>query len=141
MKRFNLRIAITLVIGNMIGAGVFTTLGIQLQELRHPLFILIVWLAGGLMAYCGAIAYARIARQFPRSGGEYHFIGQLYGAPLGFAAGIGSLFVGFTAPLALAASAFDHYFQHYLPAGLPISGILFLPSLVGFLRRQSSIFD
>ncbi len=126
MKLFNLRIAITLVIGNMIGAGVFTTLGIQLEEVRQPFIILLIWLLGGLNAYCGAIAYGRIARHFPRSGGEFHFISRLYGAPLGFAAGVISLFVGFTAPLALTASAFGHYFQHYIPVATPLSGVVLI---------------
>jgi APA family basic amino acid/polyamine antiporter len=124
MKIFNFRLAISLVVGNMIGAGIFTTTGIQLKEVSNPAIILFIWLVGGMIAMSGAIAYSRIAKVYPRSGGEYHFVGQLYGYPLGFAAGAISLFVGFTAPIALTASAFGYYFSHYLEVPVFASGTI-----------------
>ncbi|MDX1666422.1 MAG: amino acid permease, partial [Saprospiraceae bacterium] len=92
--------------------GIFTILGLQLQHIQEPLSILLLWLLGGLMALCGAVGYARLARYLPRSGGEYHFISRIYRPSLGFSAGMASVLVGFAAPLALTASAFGHYFQH-----------------------------
>ena len=64
MKPFNLRIALSLVIGNMIGAGIFTTLGIQLKAVPDARAILLLWLLAGLIAFCGAVGYARLATHF-----------------------------------------------------------------------------
>ena len=122
-KPFTLRTAIALVVGNMIGAGIFTTLGIQLNVVPDPIHILILWLIGGGLAFCGAIAYSKLALEFPRSGGEFHFISRIYNQPLGFAAGAVSLLVGFAAPLALTASALGYYFQHFVNGSPLLIGI------------------
>ena len=115
MKSYNLRIAITIVIANMIGAGIFTTLGLQLAEVKNPWVVMTTWVIGGVIALTGALSYSRMARIFPRSGGEYHFLGKLYGRNVGLSAGIVSLFVGFAAPLALTSMALGQYLQHILP--------------------------
>lgn len=106
---------IALVMANMIGTGVFTSLGFQLIDLHSPFIILIVWVLGGVFATCGALCYAELAATIPRSGGEYHFLGQIYHPALGFMAGMVSLLAGFSAPTALAAIAFGKYFQGVFP--------------------------
>ncbi|MCB1097782.1 MAG: amino acid permease [Verrucomicrobiae bacterium] len=103
--------ATAMVVGNMIGVGVFTALGFQVADLPSGFAIAALWLAGGLVAFCGAVCYAELVAMFPRSGGEYHLLGEaLHPAP-GFLSGWTSIVAGFPAPVALAASAFGSYFS------------------------------
>jgi len=93
----------------MIGTGVFTTLGLQAQELDSGFALLCLWGAGGLIAMAGALSYGELAAALPRSGGEYHFLGRIYHPVLGVVAGWISVTVGFAAPSALAAMALGEY--------------------------------
>ena len=68
----------TLVVANMIGTGVFTSLGYQLLDIRSAPVILLLWTLGGVIALCGALCYAELAAALPRSGGEYNFVGRIY---------------------------------------------------------------
>ncbi|MEM7384619.1 MAG: amino acid permease [Verrucomicrobiota bacterium] len=105
----SLTTAAALVMGNMVGTGVFTSLGFQLNSLSSPSAILILWALGGLLAFCGAACYAELASALPRSGGEYHFLSRIYGSEMGIITGWASLIAGFAAPIALAALAFGNY--------------------------------
>ncbi len=89
----------------MVGTGVFTTLGFQAAAVPDGAALLLLWALGALIALCGALSYAELAASLPRSGGEYHFLSQLYHPVLGRLAGLVSLTVGFSAPVALAASS------------------------------------
>ena len=72
----------------MIGEGVFTSLGIQLEYVHSPVLILLLWALGGLMALTGAWSYAALGTIFKRSGGEYHFLSQLFHPILGYLSGV-----------------------------------------------------
>ena len=98
-----------LVIGNMLGAGIFTTSGFALADLGSPFFVLLAWLLGGLLALCGALSYGALARLMPVSGGEYFFLSRAVGPMIGFLAGWISLWAGFTAAIAFAAITFEVY--------------------------------
>jgi len=110
-----------LVLANMIGTGVFTSLGFQVAVLPSPFLILMVWVLGGVVALCGALSYAELAAALPRSGGEYNFLTEAYHPALGFMAGFVSVAVGFSAPIALAAMAFGKYFSVALPGVAPLA--------------------
>ncbi len=77
-----------IVIANMVGTGVFTTLGFQLEYTQSAWSILSLWVLGGLVAFTGALTYAEIATRLPRSGGEYHFLSCIYHPFLGYLSGI-----------------------------------------------------
>ncbi len=109
------RTAILIVVANMIGTGVFTTLGLQAEGVPDGAALLLLWLIGGVIALCGALCYAELAAALPRSGGEYHFISRIYHPLLGQLAGWVSVTVGFAAPVALAAMAMGHYAATFLP--------------------------
>jgi APA family basic amino acid/polyamine antiporter len=111
----DLRAAMLLVVANMIGTGVFTTLGLQAAGVQDGAALLLLWLLGGLIALCGALSYAELAAALPRSGGEYHFLSRIYGPRLGELAGWVSATVGFAAPMALAAMAFGRYAGTVVP--------------------------
>ncbi len=106
--RLGLWSGVGLVVTNMIGAGVFVSAGFMAQDMG-PAPILLAWLVGTVMALAGTVAYAEVARLVPRSGGEYRYLHDLWHPALGYFAGWITLFVGFSAPVAidaLAAAAF-----------------------------------
>jgi len=92
-----------MVVANMIGTGIFTSLGFQLVHFSSPFVILALWIIGGVIALCGSFSYAELASRLPGSGGEYQFISKIYGRAAGFLAGWISLVAAFTAPVAAAA--------------------------------------
>jgi APA family basic amino acid/polyamine antiporter len=119
--------ATALVVANMIGAGVFTTSGLLLQDLGSPWAALLVWLGGGALATLGALSYSALARRLPESGGEYLFLSRTLHPAAGYIAGWVSLLVGFSAPLAAVAYGFGAYAGAWLPALSPqLSGTLLL---------------
>lgn len=101
--------ATALVVANMIGTGVFVSLGYQLVDFTSAPPVMLLWLVGGVIALCGALCYARLAELLPRSGGEYHFLGAIYHPSLGFMAGMLSAIVGFGVPTAITALAMGGY--------------------------------
>lgn len=90
----------------MIGTGVFSSLGFQAAAMPSGFVIVLLWLLGGLLAFCGAVNYAELNAAFPRSGGEYQLLSQVYHPGVGFVSGWVSLTVGFPAPIAAAALIF-----------------------------------
>lgn len=97
------------VVANMIGTGVFTSLGFQLLDISNLWAVLLLWLLGGFLAFCGALVYAELGSVMPRSGGEYNFLSQIYHPSIGFMAGWISITVGFAAPIAAASMAMGSY--------------------------------
>ncbi|HSO84996.1 MAG TPA: amino acid permease [Draconibacterium sp.] len=105
-----------IVIANIIGAGIFTTTGFLMDYLGNPLLMLLLWFIGGLIAFCGAIAFGELGATFPEAGGEYIFISKLYNPLLGFLSGWLSLIVGFSAPIAASAIGFSEYLSLAFPS-------------------------
>ncbi|HRD40280.1 MAG TPA: amino acid permease, partial [Bacteroidia bacterium] len=70
--------AISLVIANMIGTGVFTSLGFQVLDIESGFAIMMLWIVGGILSLCGALTYGEIGSAFPQSGGEYNYLSKLY---------------------------------------------------------------
>ena len=126
-RQLGLISATALVVANMIGAGVFTTSGFLLADLRSRSGVLLVWVAGGVVAALGALSYGALARRIPESGGEYLFLSRTLHPAAGYLAGWISLLVGFSAPLAAVAFAFGEYARPWLPDWpLQLSGSLLL---------------
>lgn len=117
---FRPRVAAAVVIANMIGTGVFTSLGFQLLEIRSGFVLLMLWAVGGLTALCGALSYAELGAALPRSGGEYNFLTETYHPCAGFISGWVSATVGFAAPTALAALTFGNYLGSVFPILSPL---------------------
>jgi APA family basic amino acid/polyamine antiporter len=125
--------ATALAVANMIGIGVFTSLGFQVENLPSGFALLMLWVVGGVIALCGALSYAELATAFPRSGGEYNLLSQIYHRAVGFLAGWISATVGFAAPTALAATAFGDYFAGAVPGAPSLAlalGIVWSVSLI-----------
>jgi len=114
-SKFTPRIAMAVVVANMVGTGVFTSLGFQLLDIQSGFVILMLWAVGGVMALCGALVYAELGSMFPRSGGEYNFLSEIYHPSAGFVSGWVSATIGFAAPTALAAITFGKYLSSVFP--------------------------
>ena len=133
--------ATCLVVANMVGTGVFTSLGFQVGDLPSGFVIMALWLLGGICALAGALCYAELAAALPRSGGEYHLITRTLHPVPGFLAGWLSATVGFAAPIALAAMALGKYFVglvHPEPGGIVV-GVTFLSQWVPPLPLETVV--
>ena len=112
--------ATAIVIADMVGIGVFTSLGFQVASITSGFALIMLWIVGGAAAICGALCYAELATMLPRSSGEYNFLRRIYHPAFGFVAGFLSATVGFAAPCALAAMAFGFYFKAVVPGAPPL---------------------
>ncbi len=108
-KNYTLTVAITLVIANMIGTGVFTSLGYQVGPLPSGFVIMMLWLLGGVVALSGAFTYAEIATTLKRSGGEYLYLSKIFHPAIGFVSGWMSSVVGFAGAISAVAIAIGAY--------------------------------
>ena len=109
LRKYTLPVAIMLVIANMIGTGVFTSLGYQVEPLPSGFVILVLWLVGGVVALSGAFTYAEIATTLKRSGGEYLYLSHIFHPVLGFLSGWMSAMVGFAGAISAVAIAIGAY--------------------------------
>ena len=143
-KKISIYTASAIVIANMIGTGVFTSVGFQLASVQNTWSIVLLWLAGGVLALFGAFAYAELGTHFKESGGDYIYLSRVFHPMLGYLSAWAGLTVGFSAPVALAAMAFTKYLA---PFGLQNNlwlaiGIIVLTGLMhSFTIRNSSKFQ
>lgn len=121
-SKISWKTAAGLVIANMIGTGVFTSLGFQLAVVQNTWTILILWTLGGGMALIGALVYAELGTHFRRTGGDYIFLSESIHPSVGYLYAWVSLVVGFSAPIAIAAMAMNDYLS-------PLFGETILPGL------------
>ncbi len=137
--------ASSFVIASMIGTGVFTSLGFQLNDIQSIFPLIMLWIVGGVVALCGALSYSELGAALPRSGGEYHLLSRIIHPSIGFAGGFVSATVGFSAPAVLAAMALGMYFAAIFPAFDPIwvacSMILIFHFLHAFSLKWGTLFQ
>ena len=107
--------ATAIVIADMVGVGVFTSLGFQVKTIDPASPVVALGRRRHRRVVRGA-CYAELAAMFPRSSGEYNFLLAHLSSGFGFLAGWLSATVGFAAPVALAAMAFGEYFKPLFPA-------------------------
>jgi basic amino acid/polyamine antiporter, APA family len=138
-------VATAIVIADMVGVGVFTSLGFQVKDIPSGFSILLLWIIGGIVALCGVFSYSELGAMFPRSSGEYNFLSRAFHPSVGFLAGWVSATVGFAAPVALAAMAFGEYAKSLLPGWPPLGlaiAVVWMVSLVQLSGvRHSSSFQ
>ena len=108
--------ATAIVVANMIGTGIFTTTGFLAGDLGKPSLVVGIWVAGAIVALAGALSYAELGTNYPRSGGEYVYLREIWGPGWAFLSGWVSFFAGFAAPIAAAALAFSEYTAYFFPS-------------------------
>mgnify|MGYP000471675499 FL=1 len=137
--------ASSFVIASMIGTGVFTSLGFQLNDIQSIFPLIMLWIVGGVVALCGALSYSELGAALPRSGGEYHLLSRIIHPSIGFAGGFVSATVGFSAPAVLAAMALGTYFAAIFPAFDPMwvacSMVLVFHFLHAFSLKWGTLFQ
>ena len=138
-------IASAVIIANMIGTGVFTSLGYQLLDIKSGFVLIMLWVVGGITALCGALTYAELGAALPRSGGEYNFLSRIFHPSVGFISGWVSATIGFAAPVSLAAITFGSYLSAALPGldarWLAVALIVIVTLAHIGRRRRSSRFQ
>jgi basic amino acid/polyamine antiporter, APA family len=95
-----------LVVGSVIGAGIFLVSGFVAGSVGSAGGFLGVWLLGGLFALCGALCNGELGAMFPRGGGEYVYLREAFGPALGFLSGWTSFWIGFPGSIATLAAGF-----------------------------------
>jgi APA family basic amino acid/polyamine antiporter len=143
-KLINPSRAIAIVVSNMIGTGVYTSLGLQAAGVHSVLALIFIWITGGLVALCGALTYGELAARIPKSGGEYVFLSRIFHPSFGFLSGFISMTIGFAAPMAICAIALGTYAGNLIPVApmvIAISVIIILTILNSSSFRTGANFN
>jgi len=142
-RQLGLGSATAAVAGEVIGIGIFLTPAAMAKSLGSPFWLLVVWLVVGGMTLCGALCYGELAGRFPRPGGTYVYLQELYGSRTAFLYGWMCLLVldpGVTAALAVGGGSYASYVFHWTPPTvklvavasiLAISGVNIVSTLLG----------
>src|ERR671914_263297 len=107
--------AAAIIVSNVIGGGILFTPPQVAASVPDPWLFLGVWLAGGLLAFAGAMAYAELAALRPRAGGEYVYLGAAYGRLAAFLTGWTSFVAGFAGAMAASAVVLVVYLDRFIP--------------------------
>jgi APA family basic amino acid/polyamine antiporter len=105
-----------LAVASMVGAGIFVVPSLVAGTAGSPRLILLLWVAGGLLALAGALCYAELATRFRRGGAEYVYLREAFGDTAGFLSGWTSFIAGFSGAIAAAAVAFGEHLTSIVPA-------------------------
>jgi len=108
--------AAAIIISNVIGGGILFTPPQVAAAVPRPLWFLATWLAGGALAFAGAMAYAELATVRPRAGGEYVYLDAAFGRLAAFLTGWTSFVAGFSGATAASAMVFAFYLGRFMPA-------------------------
>lgn len=116
LRKLNLLDSTSLVIGAVIGSGIFMTAGFIAEYLPSPGLMLIVWLVGGLITTSGALSFAELGAMFPKAGGQYIYIREAYGPWAGFFFGWGFFWFIMCGGIATLGVAFAEFLGYFIPA-------------------------
>jgi APA family basic amino acid/polyamine antiporter len=125
-RRIGLRTATAIVIGEVIGIGIFLTPAGMAKSVGSPFWLLVIWLVMGAMALCGALCYGELAARFPEAGGGYVYLREAYGEGVAFLYGWMALVVmdpGITAAIATGLGEYSGYLLGLSPAGVKIVAV------------------
>ena len=128
--------SVMLIVGNIIGIGIFVTTGDIAKTLPSSGGILLIWLLGGLLALAGALSCAELAASLPYSGGDYVYLREAYGSLVGFLSGWSSFLVTFSGSIALLAVVFTAFMSFFFPV-LSQDHVFWSIEFLGFPVRLS----
>jgi APA family basic amino acid/polyamine antiporter len=119
--------AAAVVVSNVIGAGILLTPPFVAAAVPRPWLFLSTWIAGGLLAFAGAMAYAELAALRPRAGGEYVYFRAAFGNLAAFLTGWTSFMAGFSGAIAASAVALAEYVGRFVPAASNTTPLVTVP--------------
>lgn len=125
-RQIGVRTATALVVGEVIAVGIFLTPAGMAKDLASPMWLLIVWLAMGAMALCGALCYGELAARYPEAGGGYVYLREAYGPAVAFMYGWMAFLVmdpGLTAALAVGLATYAGYVLKLSSLGIKLLAI------------------
>lgn len=119
--------ATLLVIGGIVGSGIFLTTGVMAANLPSATLLMLAWTTGCLFAITGALTYAELGAMFPHAGGVYVFLREAFGPLMAFLYGWVTLLVVLCGGVAAVAVGFADYFSYFVPALGPDRVLLTVP--------------
>jgi basic amino acid/polyamine antiporter, APA family len=131
-RRLGFLDALSIVVGIIIGAGIFLVPNLVAQELQSPARILAVWVFAGVISFFGALACAELGTAFPATGGQYVFLREMYGPLIGFLCGWSMFAVARTAQVAWLAVTMTLYVSYFVPMSSGAAKFLGLGALALF---------
>jgi basic amino acid/polyamine antiporter, APA family len=118
--------AAAIIVSNVIGGGILFTPPQVAASVPRPYLFLATWLAGGALAFAGAMAYAELATLRPRAGGEYVYLDAAFGRLAAFLTGWTSFVAGFSGAIAVSSTVFGFYLGRFVPAAANHTSIVAL---------------
>jgi APA family basic amino acid/polyamine antiporter len=115
------------VVSNVIGGGILFTSPLVAAAVPNSWLFLSTWMAGGLLAFAGAMAYAELAALRPRAGGEYVYLRAAFGRLAAFLTGWTSFVAGFSGAIAASAAVLAAYVGRFVPAAADSTPIVTIP--------------
>jgi basic amino acid/polyamine antiporter, APA family len=134
-------------VGSTIGSGIFLTPSLIAHELQAPVWILLAWICGGLMALSGALTLSELGAMMPEAGGIYVYLRRTYGSLTGFLFGWAYFLVVNTGGIAALSIAFATYLSYMFPLGstgitaVAIAGIVILTAINVLGVKAGGIFS
>jgi APA family basic amino acid/polyamine antiporter len=131
-RKLGLIDALSIVIGVVIGGGIFLVPNLIARELHSTATILAVWVFGGVISFFGALACAELGTAFPSTGGQYVFLREAFGPMIGFLCGWSMFTVARTAQVAWLAVTFALYVSYFVPLSPLAAKLLGLTTIALF---------
>ena len=124
--------ALSIVVGIIIGGGIFLVPNLVAREIKSPAWILAVWVFAGVISFFGALACAELGTMLPATGGQYVFLREIYGPLIGFLCGWSMFVVARTAQVAWLAVTMTLYVSYFVPMSNAAAKFLGLGALALF---------
>jgi APA family basic amino acid/polyamine antiporter len=140
LRRLGFKESFAIVVGSIIGTGVFLKTASMAQDAGAPLYVLLAWLTAGVLSYLGALIYAELSCLFPAAGGEYVFLREAYGPLTGFLYGWTRFWIASPGSIAAYAIGAVTFLEGFLPMAnhrlvMAIAIIVFFTALNCFTVR------
>jgi len=118
IRGLGLLAAISIILGNVIGTGVFLKARVMTCNVGSPIWVIVAWIAAGILSLAGALTYAELSAMKPEAGGEYVFLRDAYGRVWSFLYGWMQIFIAKTGSQASVAVAFAIFLNDFIGGDL-----------------------
>lgn len=130
--------AMALIVGTVVGAGIFRTPSLVAANAGSEGVALLAWLAGGAISLVGALCYAELAATYPNAGGDYHYLTRAYGSRVGFLFAWARITVIQTGSIAILAFVVGDYASAVMPLG-PLSSAIYAALTIALMTALNAI--
>ena len=138
LRRLGILDAIAIIIGIVIGSGIFLLPNLVARNLPSPAAILAVWVIAGVLSFFGALAYAELGAMIPSTGGQYVYLHQAYGPMCAFVSGWTFMLAVLSGGSAWLAVTFSIYLRYFVPLTPAVSKVVSI-ALIGVLSAVNYV--